>query len=216
MAHITLLSQEQEIRLAEIVKQANGAMVFNDQPMSRTFRTYAQRGGIAGGRGGANLHFIEGSQECRMRSTHLHTPISLLRYGQQLQDKDPKYMETCTLCQPGSDRHLPGCVWQNVLDHLDYGVLPYLYDGLFPKSPTPNILAQLFPITVQEIGPGLVSGKERIVTRHPGVEYGFGPGVPLDVYTYDKGVLMNVSHGTGPVAAQFSNRTGAAVFVRRL
>jgi hypothetical protein len=38
MGHIVLLSQEQEIRLAEIVKQANGAMVFNDQPMSRTFR----------------------------------------------------------------------------------------------------------------------------------------------------------------------------------
>ena len=111
------------------------------------------------------MHFIEGSQECRMQSTHLHTPVSLLRYGQQLTDSDPKYMKTCELCQPGSDHHLPGCLWKNVLDHLDYGVLPYLYDGLFPKSQTPNILAELFPITVQEIGPGLVTGKERIVTR---------------------------------------------------
>ena len=215
MGHVTLLSQEQEIRLAEIVKQANGVMVLNDQPMTRTLREYAQRGGVAGGRGGANLHFIEGSQEARMQSTHLHTNVALLRYGQQLVDRDPKYNKTCQLCVPGSDHHLPGCVWRNVLDHLDYGVLPYLYDGLFPRSQAPNILAQLYPITVLEIGPGLVRGKERIVTRHPGVSYGFGSGVALDVYTYDKGVLLNVSHHvTGPVPAGFNADTGAAVFVR--
>eukprot|EP01045_Picozoa_sp_COSAG04_P020075 COSAG04_NODE_2017_length_4993_cov_2.174908_1_plen_582_part_10 len=215
MGHVTLLSQEQEIRLAEIVKQANGVMVLNDQPMTRTLREYAQHGGVAGGRGGANLHFIEGSQEARMQSTHLHTNVALLRYGQQLVDRDPKYNKTCQLCVPGSDHHLPGCVWRNVLDHLDYGVLPYLYDGLFPRSQAPNILAQLYPITVLEIGPGLVRGKDRIVTRHPGVSYGFGPGVALDVYTYDKGVLLNVSHHvTGPVAAGFNADTAAAVLVR--
>ena len=94
-----------------------------------------------------------------------------------------------------------------MLDHLDYGVLPHLCDGLFPKSSQENILARMFPITVTEIGPGLVRGRERIVTRHPGVEYGFGTGILIGIYTYDKGVLCKSSHRVGPGAAQFNAET---------
>ena len=87
-------------------------MVFNDQPMTRTFRTNAQRGGIAGGRGGCQsaFHRRESRVPHAVDPSFLHTPISLLRYGQQLMDTDPKYMKTCELCRPGSDHQLPGCV----------------------------------------------------------------------------------------------------------
>jgi hypothetical protein len=68
------------------------------------------------------------------------------------------------------------CVGRNILDQLDFGVLPFLYDGMFP-APTsdtvpgskgtglgqrPNVLKTIFPIIVSEIGAGIV----RCATPH--------------------------------------------------
>lgn len=81
---VPLLSQHHELSLIQKVRDAKGAMTFNGHPMTRTTRAFAQQasGGsrLAGGRGGASLHFLEDSEECRMRFSHLHTPIALLRY----------------------------------------------------------------------------------------------------------------------------------------
>ena len=73
-----------------------------------------------------------------MMWTHLFTPIALTRYGGQRKDLDPKYNSTCRAPLTLSD-----CLGRDVYDHLDYGVLPYLYDGLFSNSTNETILTRL-------------------------------------------------------------------------
>jgi hypothetical protein len=53
-------------------------------------------------------------------------------------------------------------------DHLDFGGLTLLYDGLFYNTTKPNIIATMYPTTVVEIGEGFVIGRERTVTKRSG------------------------------------------------
>ena len=88
----------------------------------------------------------------------------------------------------GPGFNLSSCVGQNINDHLDYGVLPFLYDGLFFNSSTPTILSEMFPITAHRIGNGFVEGKERIVTKIGGT-YSLPASGPLVVFIYVNGLL---------------------------
>ena len=164
IGHVALLSQQHEIRLIQKVRGRNGSMVFNGAPSTQTTRAFAQQGEggnrVAGGRGGASLHFVEDSQECRVRWTHLHTPIALLRFGGQKHDEDPKYDGTCP-----PNATLTYCMGKNVYDHLDFGVLPYLYDGLWRNATTPTLMARLFPATPIELRSGSVLCRERLITK---------------------------------------------------
>ena len=77
MGNIPLLIQHHALTLMQIIKDAGGAIIANGQPKTRTVREWAARGQQAGGRGGANLHFIEnGESEARRMYTHMFTPIS--------------------------------------------------------------------------------------------------------------------------------------------
>ena len=196
LGNVALMTQANEISLIQKIRDANGVMVFNGAPSTRTVRTYASTGNhgsrIAGGPAGASLHFVESSEETRMMWTHLFTPIALTRYGGQRKDLDPKYNSTCRAPLTLSD-----CLGRDVYDHLDYGVLPYLYDGLFSNSTNETILTRLYPITPLALRPGLVSAKERTVTKLSGVTVDAPPdakGGAYAVYVYLFGQLV----GGGP------------------
>ena len=81
IGNLCLLTQHHEMELAGIVRDAGGAMTFNGAPRTRSWRRFAQQGGVAGGPRGALLHEVENSEEHHMQWLHLHTPIGLLRYG---------------------------------------------------------------------------------------------------------------------------------------
>jgi hypothetical protein len=163
MGSICLLTQEHEILLMKMIKANNGSMVFNSQPTTRTVREYGMQGQQAGGQGGANLHFLEDSEETRVQFSHLFTPLTLNRFGAQIHDLDPKYNNTCK-----NKSDVAACTGANVMDNLDYGVASYLYDGLFAKGSSPPMLQRMFPLTALRIGPGMVIGKERIITKQNG------------------------------------------------
>jgi hypothetical protein len=113
MGSICLLTQEHEMLLMKMIKDNNGSMVFNSQPTTRTLRRYGVRGQRAGGQGGANLHFLEDSEETRVQFAHLFTPLTLNRYGAQVRDLDPKYNGTC---ENATD--LTKCTGGNIMDNL--------------------------------------------------------------------------------------------------
>lgn len=167
LGNVALLSQAHEISLIQRVRDHGGPMVFNGQPRTRTTRSFAAEGNggsrVAGGAGGASLHFVEDSEEARMRFTHLFTPIALLRYGGQRKDLDPRYNDTCP-----APLTLTQCIGRNIYDHLDYAVLPYLYDGLLPNTTSPTVVARMFPTTPIELRPGTLRARERTITKHPG------------------------------------------------
>jgi hypothetical protein len=202
MGSIPLLIQHHAIKLMQIIKSQGGAVICNGQPLTRTVREWAAQGQKAGGRGGANLHFIENSEsEARRMHTHLFTPISLTRYGGDLYDLDPLYNNTCAVGRDafygghgqglGGSFKLSPCVGANIADHLDYGVVSFLYDGMFYNKTTPTILSEMFPITPHRIGEGIVVGTERIITKISG-KYSLAnlkADAPLIVFTYKNGFL---------------------------
>merc|ERR1712039_638427 len=94
----------------------------------------------------------------RAYATQLYTPIMLSKPYYQGGDTDPRY-DT-----PGDQR-----LCTSVLQHLDFGVLTFGYDGLFPNASATNrhesVFQKSFPITVQQLGNGFVIGKERAITK---------------------------------------------------
>ncbi len=73
--------------------------------------------------------------------------------------------------------------YRDVLDKLEWGSL-YFYYGEWTLT-YPSVPAFMYPITVQEIGNGLVKGKERLITRHSGV-YGWeGDRALHQAYRFD-------------------------------
>ena len=99
------------------------------------------------------------------------------------------------------------CVGANIIANLDYGVLSFLYDGLFKKggSSADNVFTHMFPIDILRIEPHTVYGADRIITSASG-SYAFAatdalgraqPGVasvPMTVYSYLKGSLVATKH----------------------
>jgi hypothetical protein len=64
-------------------------------------------------------------------------------------------------------------LYRDVLQALGWGSL-YFLCGLGPQVPAESLVAQLYPITCEEIHSGTVKGPERLITTHSGV-YGW-PG----------------------------------------
>lgn len=67
---------------------------------------------------------------------------------------------------------------------LDYGGLPCFY--LWPDAPSenPSFSTLMYPTTPEQIGAGMVLGRERIVTKRSG-RYGWPDGRGGDVYVFD-------------------------------
>ena len=161
MGSLALLTQAHEQMLIGMVRAARGVMVVNGHPTTATYRQYAQQGRVAGGPAGAILHFVEGALESRAYHTHLHTPMALLRFPGQLTDLDPLYNHTCAHVVDGN---MTACLAHNIRDHLDAGVLPYLYDGLFPNASAPALLAAIYPVDPVHLAPGTVTGTNKTVS----------------------------------------------------
>ena len=143
LGSLCLMTQHHEMQMAGIVRDAGGEMTFNGAPRTRTWRTFAQQGGLAGGSRSAFLHEVENSEESRMMWLHLHTPIGLLRYGGSHQDVNPKYNSTCSDDRIGPERNMSACVGRNIADHLDYGVAPYLCEITSHRMDTTGRLSVL-------------------------------------------------------------------------
>ena len=194
IGNLCLMTQHHEMQMAMVVREAGGAMTFNGAPTTRTWRQFAQRGGAAGAPGGALLHEVENTEESRMMHLHLHTPIGLLRYGGAHNDLNPRYNTTCSTERIGAALNLSACVGRNVGDHLDYGVAPYLYDGLWPKGGGVNVMQKLFPLDAPiRIGAGVMEAAKRLYTKHSVREYspaGADSSTPIDVSVFSVDGIM--------------------------
>ena len=193
-ASLILLGQEHEIAMVKRVRERGGVIIFNGAPITKTWYDTFKPSDV--------IHFFEDGEQCRARFNHLSTPIGFLRGDGQTDDDNPKYADTCSSTKP-----MATCIGQNILANLDYGVLSFLYDGLFHKDSAPNVLMQMFPITIVRIEPRIVWGTDRIITAANGT-FGFanvdGNGYPLagvvptpvTLYMYLNAVLVKVVNVT--------------------
>ena len=170
---IVLLTQQHEIKLINMLRNSQHSMVANGQPSTRTLREALRVGpggsSVAGGPGGATLHFREDSPQAGAMHTHLFTPMTLNRYAGQRLDLDPKYNATCAGTDGGAREYMSAlCVGRNIGDSLDFGVTTFLYDGLFRNDGNTNILHDMFPLTARRLGEGLIVGRERVITKKNG------------------------------------------------
>ncbi|MBN2310448.1 MAG: LamG domain-containing protein [Candidatus Hydrogenedentes bacterium] len=99
-------------------------------------------------------------------------------------------------------------VYDDLRDKLDWGGL-YFYYGEKVDAPD-TIVTQMYPITVEEIGAGLVKGRERLITLHAGV-YGWpGDDALHFVYRYD-GRGVPVAHAFPTTVDNAGVRTDIAL-----
>ena len=147
---ITLLTLELELEIRKIIEAHRGYFTANGPPGTRTIMDKQ-----------SGVHFQENAEHVRVKHVQTYTPVVLNRDGQhQARDLDPKYNRGENVS--GSD------VCWNVVNHLDDGVLSYLYDGMMPKGANATIIGNMWPITVKELGDGFVIGVERVVTKASG------------------------------------------------
>jgi hypothetical protein len=209
MGELCFMTQHFEMYLTSLVLDAGGQMVYNGHPRTRTWREFAQRR-----RNGAPLlHFVENPLETQTFYTHLHTPMSLLTTARA----------SYTGCRPDAYApkagNLSQCIGENVLAHLDHGVLPYLYDGLWVSqsvSHRRNIMQYMFPFTVTRIAKGMLEAEEGVITRYSGsvrLQRANSSSV-IAVATFDADGLLveeTVQHG---YVANVVLRDGGAAIVR--
>jgi hypothetical protein len=164
-----LLTQDTEIALFKHIVSRGGSMIANGAPATLTW--YKLRP--------ASMHFAENSMAHRALATQVYTPIMLSKPFFQGGDADPLY-------DTPSDRRL--CT--SVLQHLDFGVLTFGYDGLFPNASATgrheSVYEKSFPITVQELGRGFVVGKERAITKVNNSLFNNSAAESSTVYLYDE------------------------------
>ena len=77
--------------------------------------------------------------------------------GQGLPDDDPKYNYSVGISSG-----------MNINAHLDFGVLSVMCTEVVVNSTTKHLVQDLFPITPNRLGAGLVSGPERTITKVAG------------------------------------------------
>ena len=139
----------------------------------------------------------------RMNSVILMSQPSMIEFARRIRDRggvvisnnavltrslaSEKYIIFDNECASGPEVHLAPSVtalaappfsnqkemYLDVLDKLSWGEL-FIHYGERIRLDYPSLAAKQFPITFEEIRPGLVRGRERIVTSNPGV-YGW-PG----------------------------------------
>ena len=147
MGSITLMTQDHELKLINMLRAANKSLIANGQPSTRTLRQNLRVGlagsTVAGAAAGATLHFQECSPQGSVAHTHLFTPMTLNRYAGQRIDNDPKYNESCDGVDGGSGEYMsPLCVGRNIADSLDFGettirtyLMPLLLSVLLTSLP---------------------------------------------------------------------------------
>lgn len=151
---LKLLAADIELAILDKVKQhkSDARMFLNGAASTREWMKQAR---------GTAIHFVENGAAWHGHYPQLFTPLQLNRYGGNIHDPDPKY-------DPNGSVPIALDVFTNVLEHLDFGVLSFGYDGLFRNDPRRTCYTAMFPITVVEIGPGFVIGVERLVSRSEG------------------------------------------------
>ena len=176
---VTLLSLGLELELRDIILANNGFFTANGPPVTRTVME-----------GQYGVHFQEGSHHCRVKHVQTYTPVMLNRDGTgQAADEDPKYSRAGNVSE--SD------VCWNMMNHLDEGVLSYMYKGMFPNGTRPTILQHMWPITVKELGDGFVIGTERVATKATGTFSNAGSHYTVHVY---QDCSLRLSHPSWPPA----------------
>lgn len=176
--NLKLLSREWELGMMDDIKRRGGVLFMNGHPATDAWR-HAR----------FSVNLVENTNAHWARWTHLYTPMQFTRNGATVfPDGDPKYNKSCVpfMHSNGWAEENPcRCIGRNILDQLDFGVLPFLYDGMFPAakggtipgsagSNRPNVLAKIFPIIVDEIGAGIVVGTSssgggtKVITRLTG------------------------------------------------
>ena len=213
---LCLMTQHHEMQMAGVVREAGGEMTFNGAPRTRTWRQFAQQGGAAGGPRGALLHEVENSEEHHMMFLHLHTPIGLLRYGGSHNDINPLYNATCSADRVGPNINMSACVGRNVGDHLDYGVAPYLYDGLWPKGGGVNVMQKLYPLNAPiSIGAGVMEAANKLYTKHSVADYsppGTDSNTPIEVSVFSaEGIMVRNFSAVGKASAEITKGEMAIV-----
>ena len=120
---------------------------------------------------GLTVNTVELSSFVRAQQTQLYTPVAFMRADAELgRDDDPRYNGTgCS--DRGSGFPSAPCrdVCANFMTLLDFGVLETNLNGLLKNNSKPTMWQQLFPITPLTLGDGFVIGRERVVTKSPGV-----------------------------------------------
>ena len=157
-----------------------------------------------------------------MLHTHLFTPIALTRdAGASYSfDLDARYSDTCAACSNESTAERESCLGRSIVDHLDYGVLPFVFTRMFRNGSAEPINERLFPIDIEAIGAGFVRGKDKLVTKLSGaqtVPAGIGSGaVEVSVYRWAQLVSRKrVAPVDGKVALQLGAGEVAIIEAQR-
>ena len=104
-------------------------------------------------------------------------------------------------------------LYLDVLDKLSWGVLYMYFNERIPLT-YPSLPAKQYPITFEEIRPGMVRGSQRIITMNSGV-YGWPNDQSLHrVFKFDSRGAIRVSiqeSNESRTAANESNETRVAV-----
>ncbi len=130
------------------------------------------------------LAFCEIGDLNNCHHTHLFTPIGLgwsPGYGAKQWDND-------------------GDLFQNVRDQVEHATLYYFYSP--PELKHETVVGKMYPFTVVDIRPGILTGKERIITTRSG-KYGWGEACNVKVWIYDSsGALQDPSPATRTISAK--------------
>ena len=175
LSSIPLLRLSYKVDFMRRVRDMMSAQVVaNGQPMTRSY-VVAQ---LASGQ--PAVHFAETSQQCRVKQAQLYTPVAMNRQPQDSADVDPRYNYTAGFRAAS-----------NVIPHLDFGALSMLGNHLVSNRTgmEHNIYQSMLPITVTDVGRGLVKGTDRIITSRSGT-FGFNSTCAcLELYGSDAALV---------------------------
>ena len=176
---IALLRLKEKLHILHtVVNTHGGVLLMNGQPITRSFREAAIRAGPA------VMAEVEDEQENFMLQTHLYSPLALTREGGASYnfDLDFRYNRTCEACLNTTTATTDHCMERSIVDHLDYGVLPFIIGRVFANQSSEPITQRLFPIEIERIGQGFVQGVGKLVTKKNGSWTVDAESVELSIY----------------------------------
>jgi hypothetical protein len=109
------------------------------------------------------LRFVETGDINHMINSQLYTPVGL---GDHLSEKTEKDIS------------------RQIRAHLRYGCLYYYYSANI-QTTYPQLTSRMYPFTPIELRPGVLIGKERILTARSGT-FGWGDRSKHEVYAFDE------------------------------
>jgi hypothetical protein len=196
LGSVPLIRLQHKVRMLEAIRKHNGVLLLNGAPVTRTFREAAMRAGR--GRVLAEVEAEQESfafqthlftpvsmrlSECAAHATSVCIRALLLIivgafcFSQMMlnrlpgpsyaTDLDVRYNATCTACAaPASEG--AHCFERSISDHLQNGVLTFVYSTMWKNGSAETINHRLFPFDVAKIGAGVVSGPRKLVTKNSG------------------------------------------------